>query len=374
MPFNGSGSFSLPGASFPAVSGAVIDSAKHNANLNDLASGLSTCITKDGQTTLTADLPMGGYKVTGAANGVADTDLATVGQISAATSLLLTGVSGTNTITATATPAPVAYAAGRVYSFVAAGNNTAATTLNINGLGAKSITVKGATALASGDIVSGMMCFVEYDGTRFQLLNPSALLLSGGTVAGNLVVSGSSTLASVSTSAATITGGSVTGITDLAIADGGTGASTAANAFANLKQAASETATGVIEIATAAEVGTGSDAVRAVTPVNMHMHYSSSKAWSCFDGTTGADQSSQGITSISRAGTGIYDITFNFTFLNTNYVMVGNAEDADSSGMTVVTRFAGDTKTTTACRIRTFSNAGTAIDASKVYVVFFGYR
>ncbi len=50
-----------------------------------------------------------------------------------------------------------------------------------------------------------------------------------------------------------ITGGTVTGITDLAIADGGTAASTASAAFTNLKQAATDTATGVVEKATSAE-------------------------------------------------------------------------------------------------------------------------
>src|SRR5687768_14209927 len=55
----------------------------------------------------------------------------------------------------------------------------------------------------------------------------------------------SATIGMQSPSSVAITGGSVTGITDLAIADGGTGASTAAAAFANLKQAATTSATGV---------------------------------------------------------------------------------------------------------------------------------
>lgn len=54
------------------------------------------------------------------------------------------------------------------------------------------------------------------------------------------------------------------GGTDVAIADGGTGASTAADAFAALKQAASTTATGVVEIATSAEWRTGTDTTRGL--------------------------------------------------------------------------------------------------------------
>lgn len=64
---------------------------------------------------------------------------------------------------------------------------------------------------------------------------------------------GLGTIATQAASAVSITGGSITGITDLAIADGGTGASTAATAFTALKQAATTTATGVVELATDGE-------------------------------------------------------------------------------------------------------------------------
>lgn len=63
----------------------------------------------------------------------------------------------------------------------------------------------------------------------------------------------------------TITGGSISGMTDIAIADGGTGASTAATAFAALKQAASSTETGVLEIATIAEVRSAATGDKALT-------------------------------------------------------------------------------------------------------------
>ena len=59
------------------------------------------------------------------------------------------------------------------------------------------------------------------------------------------------------------------GGTDIPIADGGTGASSASAAFTALKQSASESATGVVELATTSEVTTGTDTSRAVTPAGV---------------------------------------------------------------------------------------------------------
>jgi hypothetical protein len=84
---------------------------------------------------------------------------------------LLSSVSGTNTITATATPTLTSYQAGATYSFIAANTNTGATTISIDGLVAKSITKNGSVALTAGDIQAGKMMLIEYDGTVFQLMN-----------------------------------------------------------------------------------------------------------------------------------------------------------------------------------------------------------
>lgn len=59
------------------------------------------------------------------------------------------------------------------------------------------------------------------------------------------------------------------GGTDVAITDGGTGASTAATGFDNLKQAATDSYTGVVELATTAEVVTRTDTTRATTPASI---------------------------------------------------------------------------------------------------------
>jgi len=90
------------------------------------------------------------------------------------TTQLITSITGTNTITGNLSPAITAYATGQSFRFVAAGANTGATTININGVGAKAITKNGATALSSGDIAIDAMITIAYDGTQFQLSSAAA--------------------------------------------------------------------------------------------------------------------------------------------------------------------------------------------------------
>lgn len=63
--FNGAGTFVISGVGLPYVTGTTISSTVANQLNTDLATGLSTCITKDGQTLPTANLPMGGFNFTG---------------------------------------------------------------------------------------------------------------------------------------------------------------------------------------------------------------------------------------------------------------------------------------------------------------------
>lgn len=176
MSFNGSGTFNINSTGQPVVTGTVISSTAFNALTSDLATGLSTTITKDGQTTPTNNIPMGTFRITGLGSGVAGTDAATVSQVQSATGTFLS-VTGTNTITATVSPSLTVYSAGQMFGFVAANTNTGATTINISTLGAKSI-VTPLGALNSGDLQSGYFYIIYYDGTNFQLLGVSNTLTS----------------------------------------------------------------------------------------------------------------------------------------------------------------------------------------------------
>lgn len=79
-----------------------------------------------------------------------------------------------------ASRAMTAYAQGDLYVFKANFINTGAATLNVDSLGAKSITKDGTTALAAGDIPSGAMVAVVYDGTQFQLISEMPVTAARG--------------------------------------------------------------------------------------------------------------------------------------------------------------------------------------------------
>jgi len=83
--------------------------------------------------------------------------------------------SGTDAYAITITPAITAYTAGQRFTFKAGTANTGACTLNVSGLGAKTIKKDVSSDLATGDIIVNQIVEVEYDGTNMQLLSRSAL-------------------------------------------------------------------------------------------------------------------------------------------------------------------------------------------------------
>ena len=67
MAWNGIGQFVLNPLYDPEINGNIIDAVKHNGRMNDLATGLTAALAKNGENAPTANLPMGGHKHTGAA-------------------------------------------------------------------------------------------------------------------------------------------------------------------------------------------------------------------------------------------------------------------------------------------------------------------
>lgn len=87
---------------------------------------------------------------------------------------------GTDTYAVTLSPVPLAYTAGMTVRFYADVGNTDGATLNVNGLGAKTLVRPSGTALQTGDITAGNVITAVYDGTNFQISGLVPAALTGG--------------------------------------------------------------------------------------------------------------------------------------------------------------------------------------------------
>ena len=79
---------------------------------------------------------------------------------------------GDDTYAVTLDPVPAAYYAGMEVNFKPTTANTGACTLDVNGLGAKTIKKNASSDLATGDILANQIVKVIYDGTNFQMMSP----------------------------------------------------------------------------------------------------------------------------------------------------------------------------------------------------------
>lgn len=88
-----------------------------------------------------------------------------------------TSTGSTNAFVLTPAQPQVAYSTGQRFGFLVGTTNTATpTTLNVSGLGAKSIykiSAAGPTTLTGSELFVGNYAEVAYDGTQFQLVNPA---------------------------------------------------------------------------------------------------------------------------------------------------------------------------------------------------------
>lgn len=138
---------------------------------------------------------------------------------------------------------PTNYSDGFRARFIVGTTNAGASTVNIAGLGVKSI-VSGGAALSAGNLTAGDFTEIQFDNTndRFEV---TVLALASTAVKG---------IVELATSAETITGTDTT----RAITSAGLQSKTS-----------STTAKGIVELATNAETITGSDTIRAVTPAGL---------------------------------------------------------------------------------------------------------
>lgn len=186
MSWNGSGTFNRIYSWVADAAAAInITASRMDADTNDITTnGFGNCLTRDGQGSATANLPMNGFRHTGVENGVNRTDYAALGQVQDGVGLNWTTAGGTSdALTATYTPALTALVDGQLCHVRAgAGNLTSTPTFAPNGLTAHTITKLGGVALAPGDIPGNLAeIILRYNltNTRWELVNPPAVPVGG---------------------------------------------------------------------------------------------------------------------------------------------------------------------------------------------------
>jgi hypothetical protein len=201
LPWNGSGVFNrVYSWVADAAASLLISSSRMDTDSNDIvANGLGNVLTRDGQGFATANLPMGGFRHTGAGAGVSATDYAQLQQAGGGTVNWVIAAGTAEAQTAAYSPA-IALQDGQIFYFRAFGTNvTTAPTFAPNGNTARAITRHGGKAIQPGDLVAGGESVVRYNlaNTRYELLNPQTGNVAPARVANDFPVTSSAVLINV---------------------------------------------------------------------------------------------------------------------------------------------------------------------------------
>lgn len=182
-------------------------------------------------------------------------------------------------------------------------------------------TVAG-TLISSGTVdITGAF---RLDGTAGA--SGQALVSAGG--ANTPTWSTLGTMASQSASAVAITGGTITGITDLTVADGGTGASSITANSVILGNGTSALSGNLVAPSTSGNVLTSNgttwtSAANIITTTTGSAPYYGARAFVNFNGTgTVAIRNSSNVSSITDNGTGDYTVNFTTAMPDINYTTV----------------------------------------------------
>lgn len=207
MAFNGAGVFvRLYSWVADAAAGILIRADRMDNEMNGFATGLSTCITKNGQTTITADLPMATFKHLNVGNAILRNQYIAFGQAQDGVQNWAVAGGTADAITANYTVALTALVDGQI-CFVRAGaaNATTTPTFSPNGLTARTIVKNGGVALVAGDIVgAGHELILRYllASTRWELMNPASPAANGSIALTKLAAQAADTFLANATSGA----------------------------------------------------------------------------------------------------------------------------------------------------------------------------
>ncbi len=158
MSFNGSGTFVINSAGQPVSANTLIEASVFNAFTADVATGLSTAITKDGQTTVTANLPMAGYRLTGLGAGSANGHSLRYEQLFSTSAVQLLGS----------------------MEWVKGADVASAATINLTTATGNGVHVTGTTPITAVTLGSGMWRMVIFDGILTLTHHATTNNLPGG--------------------------------------------------------------------------------------------------------------------------------------------------------------------------------------------------
>lgn len=136
-----SGTFTINTSGQPVVTGTTISSTVFNALTADLATGLTTCLLKDGTQTVTANIPMATFKFTGLGAGAAAGDSLRYEQLFTTSAVALLGA----------------------MNWVKGANIASVTTINLTTAAGNAVHVTGTTTIAGVTLGSGMWRLVIFD-------------------------------------------------------------------------------------------------------------------------------------------------------------------------------------------------------------------
>ncbi len=320
MSRNGNGVYTLPSSS-PVVGGTIATADDRNEIDNDIATAITGSLAANGETVVTSDISLSNNKLTNLKAGVLVNDAARVDQVQTGVFSELISVSGTDTITASLSPSLAAYANAQQFLLSPASNNTGAVTININALGAKSLTKNGITALIADDLIAGASYNIAYDGTVFQIV---------GNISSDVDISAKADIASP--------------------------------AFTGNPTAPTQT--------------TGNDSTRLATTAfvksSIPTGLITASAWGFFNGTTSgtnAPTDGAGVSTVVRNGAGDYTINFSPALPHANYSATFGGYA--SSALIITENLTNPLRTTTQLRIMSVNYTSTLADMLKISFVVY---
>lgn len=385
MALNGSGTFSrLYNWVTDRNNTVKITASRMDAEFDGIATALSTALYRDGQAAATANLPLGGYKITGLGDATAATDAmnrqaadARYLAISTATADLKAlldeavhtasvvasastcdiGAAATDRVSITGTTTITSFGtdidAIRFVSFTGALTLTHNATSLILPTGANITTAAGDCAIFSSDASGYWRCLA------YQRADGSPLAIAADQVTTAKILDNNVTLAKLATQAtatilANVTGGtavptaaSLSSVLDLVgsaaqgdilYRNGTIWTRLATGAAGQVLQSGGAGAnpswtTGGLAAASQAEQETGSSTAVSVTPGRQQYHPSACKAWVKFN-SAGTVAASYNTTSVTDNGTGDWTVNIATDMSSANYAGVAfGGRSGASTGM-----------------------------------------